>query len=218
MGDTQTDPECDQAGAAAQAPYDQQMVDLKNTWSNRDGFFYLKDAKAILQAGLDLQKQGQAILDSIGAKYGDTLSPSAKQGRDWAQSAIFKVGSVATEFLAATNAATIQGATIIDATGLKDWTIDAISAAGGAAYLGGYFDCSLYNVSAYLGPLSVLIGASNALVAVAKGAAKVTLAAGETIYKTAVNTLDFAATAIKYAPMIAIGLGALWVVKKYARR
>ena len=205
---------CDRAGNDAQAPYDQMLADMRSTWGNRDGFFYLADARAIVGKGLELQRQGQALLDQVRAKYGDSISSAMKSGRDQAQKEIFALGDTAAAFLNAINAAQARGATVLDAPGLRDWTISCISAASGAAYIGAYFSCHLVNVGAFLGPLQVLLAAGNGVVAAVKAAAVVAAKVGEVVYKTTVGTLDFVATVAKYGPMIAAGLGGLWLFKR----
>lgn len=214
----ESSPACDAAGQAAQAPYYAQMTDLKNTWTNRTGFWAIRDAQAIIQNGLALQVKGQAMIDSIRAAYGETVDVSVKQGIDQAQNDLFAIGQVAMQFQAAITQAVAANATVLDATGLSGYVIDAIGACGQAAYLQAYLSCALFNVGASLVPLADLLAAASAVYNVAKAAALVVYQTGQVVYKTTVGALDLAATIVKYAPYIAAGMGLLWLAKMAKER
>lgn len=214
---TQTHPECDAAGLAAQASYDAQLVNFKNTWKNRDGFFYVADAQAILKAGLALESQGQRMLDDVRTKYGETLSSSMKTGRDQAFDDLIAVGKTAIDFASAISTAIGKGATVIDAPGLRNWVIDAISASGQAAYIAAYMDCLLVDVSPFIAILGGMLTMLNALITVAKTAAVVVYKTGAVVYKTTVGTLDFVASFVKYAPYAAAAYGLVWLWQKHQR-
>lgn len=212
------DAQCDATAHAAQAVYDQQMASIASAWANRDGFYSIADAQAVLDKGLALQQQGLAIIDQITNDYGEGISSAMKSARDGAQNDLFDVGKTAIDFTTALNAAKAANATVLDAIGLKDWIIDCISAAGRAAYVGTYFNCLLVDVQPYLAPLKVLLTAEGAFVAVVTKVVTIAVNAGDVLYKTTVGALDLTATVVKYAPYIAGAYGLAWLWKNYGQR
>lgn len=210
---------CDRAGRVAQQPFYDQMKQIATAWDNRDGFFYITDAIAVIQKGLAFQAQGQSLLNTLYASFGELGQDSLKSARTAAQNDLFDVGRTANDFLAAINTAKAKGATVLDAPGLKDWVIDCLGAAAYAAYVGAYTQCAMPSAAATIvSVMKVFTAAGSAFIAVVKAAATVIAVAGETVYKTTVGTLSFLATAIKFAPFVALAYGASLLWKKHQGR
>ena len=210
---------CDAMGRSAQGYYDTQLQQITQAWKQTDGFYYVTDMRAILQQGLAFQQAGQNLLDKLTATYGDFGQASLKSAKDQAQNDLFDVGKNALDFTNAMNTADASGATVVDAQGLKDWVIDAISAAGRAAYVSAYTQCAMpAGAAAIIAVAALFDAAGKAFIAVLGKTLKVVLAAGDVIYKTTVGTLDLVATVVKYAPWIAGAYGLSWLWKNYGKR
>lgn len=212
-------PTCDAAGHSAQAYYDQQLQTVTSTWKQTDGFYYVQDMLDIVSKGLTFQQAGQKLLDQLSSTYGEFGQDSLKQARDQAQNDLFDVGKNALDFLNAAHAAQSSGATVVDAQGLKEWVIDAISAAGYAAFVAAYVQCAMPTGAALIIAAAAFFDAAGkAFLAVIVKSAKVVYNAANIVYKTTVATLDLAATVVKYAPYIAGAYGLAWLWKNYGQK
>jgi hypothetical protein len=209
---------CDAAGRAAQAPYDAQLAQITAQWKQRDDFYYVTDMDAIVKQGFQFMNAAQSLIDQINSTYGEYGKDDLKSARSRAQSDIFDVGRNSLDFVTAMNKAKLAGAAIVDAPGLRNWIVDAIVAAGGAAYLAAYTQCAMPSgSSAILFAAAKLTGAGRAFVALLSAIATVVVKTGEVVYTTTVGTLGLIATAVRYAPLIGGAFLAAWLWKKHKR-
>jgi hypothetical protein len=207
---------CDAAGRAAQAPFNSQMHTIATAWANRDDFYYVADIDKIIQQGFAFMNAGHKLLDQLDSAYQEAGRDDIKNAREDVRNALFDVGKTAIDFVNAVNTAKTSNIKVVDAPGLKNWVLDAVSAAGRAAYVAGYTKEAMPAYTAgILALMSVAASIGNGFVTVIKAAARVTIAAGQTIYKTTVGTLSFAATVIKYAPFIGGAALVAFLWKRY---
>lgn len=193
---------CDPVGQAAQAPYDAQLAAINAAWTNRDDFYYVGDMQSVITAAYNMITQSQALLDNFTDAALFSSTP---------QNALFDAGKTGQQYVDAMNAAKQAGAAVVDAPGFRGWVIDVWSAAGEVAYLIGYAKCTKPAIVTLVQIASQgFMAAFDLFTKAVRGVAVVAYDAGQIVYHAATGAVDL----LKYAKVIALGVGAVWLLGK----
>lgn len=197
----QVSQQCDPVAMTASKPIDDQLQAIVSSWKQRDDFYYPGDMEAIIQAGLNMIKFGQAQLDIVDNKAFTGV----------AQAEIFKAGQNASDYITALNQAKTKNASVVSAPGFRDWVVDTWNAASLAVYALAYARCAR---PAVVVGVEALISLSNVFVAVVTKTAQVVVKAGDVVYQATTGALSLAGIVAKYGKFAALGVGVYWIAGK----